>query len=58
MLDLFTETAENRNFTVSKECVKLYDCIISDLLNFCNHLYLPAIYGITFLEFRKRWEDD
>ena len=38
----------NRNFTVSKECVKLYDCIISDLLNFYNHLYLPAIYGIIF----------
>ena len=40
--------AANRNFTVSKECVKLYDCIISDLLNFYNHLYLPAIYGIIF----------
>ena len=41
-------SAENLNFTVSKEYVKLYDCIISDLLNFYNHLYLPAIYGIIF----------
>ena len=54
---------KNLNFTVSKECVKLYDCIISDLLNFYNHLYLPAIYGIIYLwynilKFRKRWEDD
>ena len=34
-----------------------------DLLNFYNHLYLPAIYGIIYLwynilKFRKRWEDD